>query len=122
MFEVYLLTYPNLLEKRRRLSTTEAEREIKRIESDLAASGAKDQYDYFYAGAELIDDTNIEEGDDDPFSDKIPDTIDLDSEDVRRKTAETVNQHTLISIAELVRHYRCTIRQLRSAPLFPPSQ
>lgn len=110
MYEVYLLTYPNRNEKRRRLSTIEAEHEIKQIESDLTASGAKVQYDYFYAGGEMIENANIED-DDDPFSDNIPDKVDLDSEDVRRKMAEAFNQANLITIAELIRAYRRTIHQ-----------
>ena len=110
MFEVYILTYPNKLEKRKRLSTTEAETEIRRIEAVLAESGAKDQYDYFYAGGAMIEEPSIKD-DNDPFSYKIPEQVDLDSEDVKRKMSEWTNQHTLISIANLVKHYRGTLRR-----------
>ena len=108
--EVYLLTYTNQLETRKRLSTAEVKTEIGRIEAVLAESGAKDQYDHFYAGGEMSENTSIKE-DDDLFSLKIPEKVDLDSEDVKRKMAEAVNQHTLSFIADLVNHYRSTIRR-----------
>lgn len=109
-FEVYCVTYPNGLEERRRLSQSEVEHEIRQIESKIAASGAKEQYDYFYAGGELIDEANSEDGNNDPFGGRIPDGIDHDSEDAKRKMAEAVNRHTLSFIADLVGSYRSTIR------------
>ena len=110
VYEVYLETYPDGTEKRILLSSTEAEREICKIEAVLAARGAKNRYDYFYAGGALQEIGTNDNGDRDPFSQPKQKMIDLESDVGKRELAEAFNQSTLITIAGLARHYRSSIR------------
>jgi len=110
VYEVYLETYPDGTEKRILLSSTEAEHEICKIEAVLAARGAKDRYEYFYAGGLLEEIGTNDNGDGDPFSQPKRKVIDLESEVGKREVAEAFNQSTLFTIAGKARHYRSTIQ------------
>lgn len=108
-YEFYVVTYPNRTEERSRLSLAEAEHEIKKIETVLAASGAKDRYDYFYAGGKMNEDTVLKER-----------QIAIDSENLEREMAEGLNEGTLFTIARLARSFRRAIDQAEGAPVQPP--